>query len=48
MEAVCRNNLKSFTILTHMNQVVVGGVLWGVQGLGLLGAAGGPRQPLVS
>ncbi len=34
--------------MTHMNQVVIGGVLWCVQGLRLLGPAGGPRQPLVS
>lgn len=34
--------------VTHMNQVVIGGVLRCVEGLWLLGPAGGPRQSLVS
>lgn len=34
--------------MTHMNQVVIGGVLRCVEGLRLLGPAGGPRESLVS
>ena len=34
--------------LTHVNQVVVGGVLWCVQGLRLLRPAGGPQHHLLS
>lgn len=34
--------------MTHMNQVVIGGVLRCVEGLWLLGPAGGPRESLVS
>lgn len=32
---------------THVNQVVVGGVFGGVEGLGLLGPAGCPQWPLL-
>lgn len=32
---------------THVNQVVVGGLFGGVEGLWLLGPAGGPRLPLL-
>lgn len=39
-------NRSSSLSLTHMNQVVIGGVLRRVQGLWLLSPAGGPRHSL--
>lgn len=35
-------------LVTHVNQIVIGGILWCVEGLRLLGPAGGPRHFLVA